>query len=427
MNSFFKEIFEHLSRHKLRTTLTGFAVGWGVLLLIFLLGIGSSFESGLRSSSNGFNSADLRLFYGITDKPFAGFERGRNLICEDSDIPLIKRVLPNLRNIYKTASYFGKELRTAQHYYSENFKIEGIHQGMFASNLSLEMLEGRKLTPQDYNRAKHHYIIPDKVAIALFPKENKVVGKQIIIDGILGTIIGVYKKENHGVSSIYLPYSEICFRKPSIVKDNTLLALDFGGKTFSEEEVNSIEKNIREALSRKRSFDPSDDNAVYLNSWNVRGAKSFDNFFRGIDIFLWLVGLSILTIGIVGVSNIMLVTISERRREIGIRKALGARSKHLIQMILGESIIITLVSGFLGLLLGIGILLTLDYFIATFAIGSFNIFGITIHLLGKVSISVNLGFLAIAIMLIAGIIAGYRPARKATNIPAVEAMSDKTE
>lgn len=427
MTGSIQEIIEHLSRHKLRTALTGFAVGWGVLLLIFLLGVGTSFESGLRSSTTGYNIADLRLYAWFTTKPYSGFAADRSIIFDDLDIALIKQVAPEVKSVYKTVTWGGKELRTKDTYYTEFFNISGVHPAMFRSNIAITLKQGRFLTDEDYNKALHHYIIPDNIATTLFPKDSTFVGKQIIVNGIQGTIVGVYQKSTFGNNIVYLPFSEAALRVPEVATNNLELALDLGGKVLTGKEAKALGEKIRVAIARKKQFDPTDENAVYLNTWNIEGASSFDNFFRRLQAFLWVVGLSILAIGIVGVSNIMLVAVSERRKEIGIRKALGARSRHLIGMVLGESLIITLISGLLGLAIGVAILLFLDYAIIHWKIGELSMFGETIHLLGSTTVSIGLGLAAIAVMLVAGIIAGYRPARRASNIPAVEAMSDKAD
>lgn len=428
MGNALQEIFDHLKRHKLRTALTSFAVGWGVLLLIFLLGVGTGFRNGMEETTGSYSQADIRCYSWRTTKPYAGYEKGRTLYFDNYDIAIIKQAIPQVKEVYKTSNYYTSgTLRYGAKYYTDFTKIIGIEPSLLGRSIPINIKEGRALSQEDNINARHHYLLPETVAQSLFGKNESAVGKRIELDGTYGTVVGIYRVENKNDNTaiIYAPFREQELKFPylSARVDELNLVLKTVPKNISE--LESLEVAIRQALSRRMKFDPTDESAVYINKWGLEGTTSLNNFFMGMNMFLWLVGISILSIGIVGVSNIMLVTVSERQREIGIRKALGARSKHIIGMILGESVIITILSGLIGLFIGVVLLLLLDYLVTVFHVGEFEFFGNKMHMLGEITISVGIGLVAVVVMAIAGLLAGYKPARKAVSIPAIEAMREQ--
>lgn len=424
MGSSFREIFQHLSRHKLRTFLTGAAVGWGVLLLVFLLGVGQSFERGMRSSSRQYSATDLRIYAGYTSKPFGGYAEDRIIEFNDLDIELILRASSLIDTVYKVGQIPGSEVKSDIESVGGGFSIMGVHPDMYSNNLGLDILEGRVHKIEDYQNARHLYIVPDRMATKLFPNSTSYIGRRIILNGISGIIIGVYKRESYARDIVYVPFSELQTRESHLQRGVKMLGLDLGGRKLSEAEANQLEQELRTILARHKNFDSTDETAVWLNTWVMSRDEKMDLFFVAIEIFLWMVGLSILSIGVIGVSNIMLVTVSERRKEIGIRKALGARPHHLIGMVLGESVLLTLTAGLVGLLVALVILMGLDYLVTSYGLGSTVVFGERLSLLGKVTISFPTGIATILVMTITGCIAGLKPIRKAMKIPAVEAMRD---
>lgn len=429
MGSHFRETFDHLSRHKLRTVLTGLAVGWGVLLLVFMLGFGTSIEDGLRKSMGDFNSYDVQLLGGYTSKPFDGLGEGRPIYFDPVDTSIIKRVAPQIGDVYMTGETYNPVVESAIASATDDgnrrMVLYGVHPSMFGKSIRLKkILQGRVLTMNDYHYARHNYVIPDRVAELLFPQDDNYLGKQIVVNGVNGSVVGVYETDKYGNNTIYVSFTEYASRNSRIITQIDRLCLDLGETKITTKLLDDLEETIRGALSKRKRYDPEDPNVVSFTRWNIEGAGQMNLFFDAIQIFMWIVGLSILSVGIIGVSNIMLVTVSERRREIGIRKALGAKPRHLTRLVLEESVVITLFSGLLGMALGIVVLWGLDYGVTRLEWGTMTIFGDTLTLLGKPTISLRTGFFTVLVMTFAGIMAGYRPARRAIRIPAVEAMHE---
>ena len=425
------EIGAQLKRNKLRTALTGFAVGWGVLMLIFLLGIGTGLRNGIVSiaEKGRLSDAACNLRAWRTEKPYDGYEEGRSIYFSRDDAPALEKHFREIVHAFPVCSFYvdqvsceGKVFNSAGQWK----KVTGADPDYLTYVKPLRMREGRTLRKSDEVMRQKYIVIPSSIADGLFEKGESALGKQILCEKITATVVGVYQDEGDNI--IYMPYSVVTTVFPNMEVYLNKIALVFDRK-YDKKELQTIEKRIRAFFSPVKHTAPDDDDALWMNYWNQSSSESMGKLFTGLDLFLWFIGLSILSIGIVGVSNIMLVTVRERIREIGIRKALGAKGKDIVTMILTESVLITLVSGIVGFLVGVGLLFLVDWLMNTQGLGQISTDmmggGDVLSLFKDPLISGQVGILAILTMVIAGMIAGYVPAKRAVKIPPVEAMREE--
>lgn len=426
------EIFLHLKKNRVRTLLTGFAVGWGVFLLVLLLGVGTGFRNAIEYNvaSNGMTSDAVELFFWRTDRAYGGFQSHRRLEFAPQDFAIIKANLPNVKELYREVSVRvngidNGKTRSAAGF---NLKLVGADPGFIENIKNLQMVAGRSIMENDNSHYKKVFVIPEKLADVLYGSPQAAIGQMVYLDGNdwNGHVIGVYKsRDGESIQHIFIPFHTFnSHYYPKKMYGS--LYLYFGKHAFIDEhKTKEIESRLKQVFSRRKIFSPDDKTALRVSNDGLMVGKQLNKVFLGINVFLWIVGLSILSIGVVGVSNIMLVTVSERKRELGLRKALGARSKHLMQMILGESIFITILSGLVGLFAGVLVLLAIVYMqqrgVEMFVM---HFMGQTALLFKDPSISVKSGLLAIFMLCVAGLIAGYVPARRACKIPPHEAMND---
>ncbi len=412
------EIWQTARRNKLRTALTGFAVAWGIFMLIVLLGAGNGLINAQMQQSDRFLSNSMMVFGGRTSKAYQGLDEGRSIRLQTRDInTTAKEFKQNIDEVganYSTSA----TISNGQEYIST--EITGVYPNHTQINKT-EMLSGRFINQIDIRDKRKVLVLSSKQAKELNLKSTathqKGEGCWVKVGNFMFQVVGIYKDEENGQAEAFSSYTAI----KSIYGANTdnagNIEFTFHGLP-TEEANNAFEKEYRQRLNANHQAHPEDESAIWL--WN-RFTQSLQ-METGIGIirtFLWVVGLFTLLSGIVGVSNIMLITVKERTHEFGIRKAIGAKPWNILRLIIVESVIITTLFGYVGMLLGI---LVNEYMDATLGhnVIDTGLFKATMFVDPTVGLDVCLE--ATMVMVIAGTIAGLIPALKASRIRPIEAL-----
>ncbi|MDC9722856.1 MAG: ABC transporter permease [Urechidicola sp.] len=406
-----KEAFISITQSKTRSILAGFGVAWGIFILILLLGTGKGFQQGIMQLFHSFAKNSLWVYGGqVSESSINKLVQQKSIIFNNSDMAIAKEWFPEIEFISPELNYRGN----SQTIYLHNItypQIKGVLPDYFNVKI-IKPEKGRLLNVIDNNEHKRVALIGKQVADILFPTENSV-GKSVNIAGTYFTVIGVIDKGSlftqNNQNIIYVPYNSFidCFN--SSEEFNTfVLALKSKTKTTH------FENKIRSFLSRRKGFDKEDKKALFILNFENQ-VKTFEKLFKGIDAFLWFVGLSLLLSGMVGISNIMLVIVKEKTFEIGIRKALGAKPKSVVWMIIVESTIITSISGIIGLLLGSILISVINWTIISF-------FNSNDSLFKGASIDFPILIFSLIILILTGVLAGFFPAQKAARISPIAAM-----
>lgn len=422
-HEYFSEIIENLRRNSLRTFLTGFAVAWGIVFLVILLSIGVGLNRGIsKASMSGDTEPNYGIFFSIwtTSIPYQGYQAGRFLNISVSQLAQLQEMIPAIEDIVPAYNGWGKTTYGTQ---TEEGAVRGIganHFGHFEPRV--KMLAGRGINGNDvYNKGKV-MLIDSSTALKLFgtTQYEEVLGKVVSYDHISFTVVGVYEVMQNNPRS-YIPSSTFVSINGAAQRINA--AYIYAPTIRTKADYKAFNKDLLQALSSILIFSPDDESAIwgYSNYVNNEEYNKVVNYFY---LFLWIVGLSTLLIGIVGVSNIMLVTVRERYKEIGIRKALGAKPRDILAMIMVESLLITAVAGAIGLVIAVGLVGLGDYLVQAYHIGEFSVMGETIQLFDRPVLSPEMAFGILVVMIIAGVVAGYTPARRAIRISPIEAMRD---
>ncbi|HWV16371.1 MAG TPA: ABC transporter permease [Cellvibrio sp.] len=403
-----QEILYTLRQNKLRTLLTAFGVFWGIFMLILLLGAGRGMQNGVMNDF-GSNVLDFIVVYpGTTAIAYKGLGLGRSIELNESDIQAIKQQVPGVGSISSTIS-MGSTLVTYEKK-SGNFETIGVADEYFDIKAAIALNQGRKINSFDSEQVRKIAILGSVVAERLFAGENPV-GKTVQIKGVALVVVGTFNdKEENGRAAerIYIPMSTYkkTFGGGQTIK-NIWLRPAPGIDGFE------LQKNVVELVKRRHSVAPDDRRGV--NSFNMaEPAKMVHGLFFGINTFIWFVGLGTLMAGIVGVSNIMIITVKERTREIGIRKALGATPFNIVGTLMIESIMVTAVAGYAGLVLGVGLLELVAF--------GLRAAGANLPFFQNPEVNFQVAFTAIVLLIVVGALAGLVPALKAARIMPIEAM-----
>jgi putative ABC transport system permease protein len=404
----FREIYSTIRMNKLRTFMTGFSVAWGIFMLILLLGSSTGIEHGVQNEFKRSATNSIWVNRGQTSMPYKGFKPGRPIPFIDEDYENIKHSLKGVEYISSRYYLWGNNTITYQKEYG-TFNIISCHPDhKFIENTTA--VKGRLINQMDVDQYRKVAVIGTEVNEILFKGESPM-GKNIIINGIPFNVIGVFTEEEdeNMLRRIYLPISTV---QKVFGGGNTIHMFVFTISDASAKESIKMENSVRSRLASRHQFDEKDLRAVNIFN-NVKNYERFINLFGGIRIFIWIIGIGTIIAGIVGISNIMLISVKERTKEIGIRKALGATPWSIIDLILTESIIITLFSGYIGLVMGVGALELASTYLPT----------LDFFKNPEVDIEVAMG--ATGLLVFAGAIAGLIPARKAAYIKPVEALKEE--
>ena len=413
MNELLLEIWTSVRRNKLRTFLTGFSVAWGIFMLAILLGSGNGLKHGVLSNFGNYATNSLDLFSNYTSKPYAGYEKNRRIRLYENDMKILRREFPEVDDVAAQAWYSSKKAT-----YGNDFTSVWVCGMMPALKhmKGIELSAGRFIDDDDL-RDRRKVAVIDEMMNRLFFKGESPLGKQVDIGGMLFTVIGVQKGDAERNSSsclVPLTTTQLLYKQNNPEVSNIMLTVK-GLRT--NDELEAFEKRLRRRLAAEHRFDPDDLSAIWIDNTMER-YKSFQMIFWGINLFVWIIGLGTLLAGIVGVSNIMLVTISERTAEFGIRKALGARPSSIVRLILTESVGITAAFGYIGMVSGIAVMEAVGFALKQGA-GSGES-GPSIFLDPTLDLGVAVS--ATVVLVVAGLIAGYIPARRAARLKTIDAL-----
>ena len=410
MRDIITEIWQTARRNKLRTTLTGFAVAWGIFMIIVLLGAGNGLINANLKQSKRFLSSSMVVFGGWTSKPYQGLKEGRDIRLHESDMAITEREFSE--NVDEVGAQYNTSatISYGQQYVSTS--ISGVYPNHTKID-KVEILQGRFINEIDVKESRKVLVLGNKQV-----KELKCrVGDFLNVGNFAFKLVGIYKEQENGRSNAFSSYTAI--KRIYGAKTDDAGRIEFTFHGLQTEKANEdFERSYRHRLNAEHQAHPEDEDAVWL--WN-RFTQNLQ-MEQGIGIIrtaLWIVGLFTLLSGIVGVSNIMLITVKERTHEFGIRKAIGAKPWSILRLIITESVIITTIFGYIGMLLGI---FANEYMDATIGHETIDtgLFKATMFLNPTVGLDVCIE--ATLVMIIAGTIAGLIPAYKASRIRPIEAL-----
>ncbi len=405
-----QEIYSTVTKNKLRTFLTGFSVAWGIFMLIILLGSGKGLENGVQAQFAGGATNGIWISNGMTSMQFKGLKVGRQIKFTNEDYTFLKSSIKGPDHI-SARLFLGNNLISYKNQYG-SFFLSPCHPD-YGYIKTIDIIQGRFLNNIDINEFRKVAAIGEKVKIALFKGSDTVaLGKYIKINGVLFNVVGVfrdYSRNDDEQKRVYIP---ITTAQRVFSGANVVNQISFTTGAASPEEADQMVEQSKILLAKRHTFDPNDNRAI--NIWNKsQDVRKFTSLFAGIRLFIWIIGIGTIIAGIVGVSNIMMIVVKERTKEIGIRKALGATPYSIIGLIMQEAIAITSFAGYIGLVLGVGILeLVRKNMPPT------NFF---INPEANFSIAVS----ATILLIIAGSLAGFVPAMKAAKVRPVDALRDE--
>ena len=413
MRDLLQEILGTVMRNKLRTVLTGLSVAWGIFILIVLLGAGNGLIHAFELNSGNVVMNSVKVYPGTTTKPWQGMQEGRNVELEQEDCRLTAVRFPdNIMEVGATVSQNAVDITYGKDHVS--ITLEGVMPSLVQIE-GIKLVEGRFINQLDMQENRKVMVLHKKTVEMLFPRES-ALGKMIKVNGLAFKVVGIYDDQNFFSPSVYVPYNTLSLL---YAKGNLVDNLMFTTRGLTDEKTNDrFEDDFRTMLAHRHQFDASDNGAVWI--WN-----RFTQYLQQqqatsiLHIAIWVIGIFTLISGIVGVSNIMLITVRERTHEFGIRKALGASPFSILRLIIAESVLITTFFGYVGMVAGI---LATEYMDRLFGQQTVDagVFSATVFHNPTVDISVAIQ--ATLALIIAGTSAGFFPARKAVMIRPIEAL-----
>jgi len=402
-----QEIFSTIRKNRLRTFLTGFSVAWGIFMLIILMGSGNGLQNGIEYNFQSHAVNSLGIYNGTTTKPYKGLQAGRNIEFTNQDYEFVRDHIPGVKEI--SARYYMWQNRIVSYKKQYGaFDLLCVHPDYQVIDNS-EIVEGRFLNNIDILQNRKVVVIGKPVKEALFKDGKSPLGEYVKLNRVPFLVVGVFvDRRERDNQRIYLPIStaQMVFNGGNRIHNLSITS------DMSAAESEQLEANIREKLAARHRFDKDDEGALFI--WNtLKEYKKFQNLFLGIRIFIGFIGLFTIIAGVVGVSNIMIIVVNERTKEIGIRKAIGATPWSIIGLILLESIMITAFAGYIGLVLGVGLL---EFLSKNLPANDF---------FRTPQVDFMLAIVSTGVLVLAGAAAGFFPALKASRVQPVVALRDE--
>lgn len=400
------EIGQTLSHNKLRTALTGFAVMWGIFMLIILLGMGHGVFNAFSYNMSGDRTKSINVWGGMTTKPYKGYQENRYIPLEYQDISAIDH---DGRGVIRKAVAI-KDLDSAQVSTQKDYITDRV-SGVFPSAAKLDRLsitKGRFINDNDLLQKRKVIVLNERSARMLFGEAEDAVGKYVNAMKLSWQVVGVYSHDWQ--DNAYVPFETAMALSGSNGRVSTINVLAPDMKT--QEDADAAEKLVKTTLAREHEFDPTDSGGVYI--WN-----RFTGYLQGmtamtiLEMAIWIIGILTMLTGIVGVSNIMFVSVKERTHEIGIRRAIGAKPRSILIQIITESVALTALFGYIGIFFG---MLVLAGLAKAFTGMDF---------IRDPSVTLSIAVEVTVVLVVAGAFAGLFPALKATKVKPVEALRDE--
>lgn len=406
------EVFEAINKNKLRTFLTGFSVATGILILVLLLGVGEGMKNGVEEQFQRDATNRISVYTGVTGVEYKGLNPGRRIQFKNEDYDIL---LDNFGDEleYKSSVYRIWSGLTSHKDKSGSYRIEGVLPDyQFLENAG--MINGRFINEIDQKKFTKHVVIGKKVRDELFEDKNPL-GELIEVRDINFKVVGVFQDPggDREESKVLMPLSTMqkVFGAGQDIQNLSFTLPKAQSFDIALENSNQLIAELESMLKVKHTVSPLDNSAINFSN-SIENSKRFYDLTNNIKLFFWLIGLASLLAGIIGVSNIMLIIVKERTKEIGIRKALGAKPMSIVAMVLHESIFVTAVSGFMGLIVGLVLLEFVGPMINT-------------EFISNPEVSFNIAISTVIVLVIAGAIAGFFPAYRGAKIKPINALREE--
>ena len=408
-----QEIYEVLRKNKMRTFLTAFGVFWGIFMLVIMMGAGNGLRNGVKDGMKGFATNSVFIWPQSTTIPYKGLPRGRYFSLNNDDVVAVRTAVPEVEYIAPRLGGDGG---------NDDNILRGVKSGKFSINGDVPdwcnidpvtIVYGRLLNEKDVEDSRKVVVIGNRVQEVLFDKGEDPVGKYIRIKGIWFQVVGSFKPKNQNINiggdkqqAVFIPITTMQ-RAYNYGQNIGFLAIT----AKKGNSAASVGDKVISLLKRRHSVAPNDHDA--FGNFNLE--EIFDqvgSLFTGIDLLVWVVGTGTLLAGVIGISNIMLVIVKERTKEIGIQRAIGAPPLVIMSQIISESVVLTAIAGFIGLSLGVGLLQLLNMALAKSNAGMFSNF----------QVDFNTAILALGILIVSGAFAGLIPALRAIKVRPIDAL-----
>ena len=409
---FLSEIWQTISKNRSRSLLTAFGVFWGMLMLIVLIGLGNALTTGIYSVIDGFSVNSCFFCSGMTSKPYKGFQRGRSWDITLSDIEVISQRVKNIDCLSPQVEQHGTTVSYGDKH--ESYTICGVTPD-YTKVMRTDLIYGRMINSVDIQDKRKVCILGNTAYNVLFPEGGNPVGEQLMCGSIRYTVIGVRAKNTNRIYIGGNPDKMLMAPLTTIQQTNNLGDVVHVLMAVAKENVSvaEIDSEIRTILKERHQIAPDDDKAI----WGINAQeemKSITYLKIGLSALVWLIGLGTLISGAVGVSNIMLVTVRERTKEIGIRRAIGASPWVIARQIIAESTVLTALAGVLGIMAGVGIVQLTDKLLER-----------SDTFMKNPQVSFLAASMCLVIIIIIGVLAGLVPALRALKIKPIEALSEE--
>lgn len=408
-----REILSTIQKNKLRTVLTGFAVAWGIFMVIVLLAAGNGLRNGVTSNFSDSAKNTFTLWPGWTSMPYAGLPSDRQIKFDERDYDFLRNQIQGVEYISPRIS------KNATISYEKEYgawRLDGVsHDSQYINSILIESGEGRFISKIDVDSRRKVIVLSSEMKNILFKDQNPL-GKYVVADGIAFRVVGIYDNKNQYMNNppAYIPFSTA---QMLYSKGWGFMRIDFvmNGLKTVEQNQEFVEK-LRVQMGELHSFNPEDRSALYIRN-QAEFIERTENMFTTIDIFIKIIGAASLLLGIIGVGNIMLITVKERTQEIGIRKAIGAKPISILKLIISEALFLTSIAGYLGLMLGILLSEGANSILESMSSGTAGMV-----VFKNPTVDLWTALFVFIIVIVAGVFAGLIPALQAVKVKPIEAM-----